>query len=41
VLHHLYRLSLSGVQELAELGFGLVGGEALHGFSLARIERIG
>jgi len=30
---------LSGVQEMAEMGFGLVGGEGLHGFSLARIVR--
>jgi hypothetical protein len=37
----LHGLSLSGVQELAELGFGLVGCEGLHVFSLARIERIG
>jgi hypothetical protein len=39
VLQHLHRLSLGGVEELAELGFGLVGCEALHVFSLARIVR--
>jgi hypothetical protein len=39
VLQHLHRLSLGGVEELAELGFGLVGGEGLHVVSLDQIVR--
>jgi hypothetical protein len=39
MFQHLHWLALSGVQKMAEMGFGLVGGEGLHVVSLDQIVR--
>jgi hypothetical protein len=39
MFQHLHWLALSGVQKMAEMGFGLVGGESLHVVSLDQIVR--